>query len=391
MNQSTPQLALADRVREWQRQGGPFPTAPAPEPCQRPQSTATGAEPLPANIDAEKAILGAILLDNDLFEAAATLAPDDFFLDSHRVIFRCIAGMLAEGETVDPVTLVDTMRARGELNQIGSTPTAYINDLNAGTIRYRPAVEDWARIVRAASRTRKLLATIEAAKVRVLANDPVDEVSTWTREALEKIGTDRSTGLHLLKGAEIVEREQPAILPDHIFDETAIGVHGRPGDGKTTLALLMAANVSVGRTPYTLAPCLARNVLVMSNEDSPARIRKLFLAAGGDVNRLWVEDCDDLWQLTDLARLEETIRANAIRFAIVDGLASHSGKADLNSHQDTSKLLVPLRALAEKYSLPDSRDSPFEQVTFCRSHPKGSGVHRNDRQFQAQDSRCSRS
>lgn len=62
-----------------------------------------------------------------------------------------------------------------------------------------------------------------------------------------------------------------------------------------------------------------------------------------------MENCDDLWQLSDLVRLEEAIAAHSIGCAIVDSLASHSGKADLNSHQDTAQLLVPLRALAEKH------------------------------------------
>jgi hypothetical protein len=155
--------------------------------------------------------------------------------------------------------------------------------------------------------------------------------------------------LHLLKGTEIVEQEQPMILADHLPDHTAVTINARPGDGKTTCALLICADLSAGKTPYTGTPCAPRNVLVMSNEDSPSRIRRLFSAAGGDVNRLRVENCDDLWQLTDLPRFEEAISANTIGVAVIDSLASHSGKSDLNSHQDTMQLLVPLRALAEKY------------------------------------------
>ena len=155
--------------------------------------------------------------------------------------------------------------------------------------------------------------------------------------------------LRLLRGPEIVEQEQPMILADHLPDHTAVTICARPGEGKTTCALLVCADLSNGKTPYTGTPCPPRNVLVMSNEDGPARLRKLFTAAGGDLSRLWVENCDDLWQLPDLARLQAAIAANAIGCAIVDSLASHSGKADLNSHQDTMQLLVPLRALAEKH------------------------------------------
>ena len=155
--------------------------------------------------------------------------------------------------------------------------------------------------------------------------------------------------LSVLCGSEIIEQDQPMVLPDHIPDCTAITINARPGDGKTTCALLICADLSNGRIPYTGTPCLPRNILVMSNEDSPSRLRKLFTSAGGDVNRLQVEDCDDLWKLTDLARLEATIVAHTIGCVVIDSLASHSGKSDLNSHQDTMQLLVPLRALAEKH------------------------------------------
>ena len=61
---------------------------------------------LPANIDAEKTILGAILLDNAAHsEAAEKLEPDDFSLDSHRRIFLRMTDLMNEQRAVDIVLI----------------------------------------------------------------------------------------------------------------------------------------------------------------------------------------------------------------------------------------------------------------------------------------------
>lgn len=158
------------------------------------------------------------------------------------------------------------------------------------------------------------------------------------------------TALHLLNGSNITDEAVPWILENQIPDKTVFGIHGRPGDGKTRVALRIAADLSRGRTPFTGRPCSPRNVLILSNEDAPGRIRGLYEAMGGDLERLFVENTDDGWWLGDLRRLDSAIAEAGIGFVVVDSLASHSGKTDLNAHADTTRLLVPLRALAERHN-----------------------------------------
>jgi hypothetical protein len=159
----------------------------------------------------------------------------------------------------------------------------------------------------------------------------------------------KRTGLQLLRGTDITDVDVPWILKDHIPDKTVFGIHGRPGDGKTRIALRIAADLSRGKTPFTGRFCAARNVLILSNEDAPGRISSLFNSMGGDLERLFVENADDAWWLGDLERLELAIEQNSVGFLVVDSLASHSGKTDLNAHADTTRLLVPLRAVAESH------------------------------------------
>lgn len=159
-----------------------------------------------------------------------------------------------------------------------------------------------------------------------------------------------STGLNLLRGVDISEIDVPWILENHIPDQTVFGIHGRPGDGKTRIALRIAADLSRGMTPFTGSPCPPRNVLILSNEDAPGRICGLYKSMGGELDRLLVENTDDAWWLGDLERLNRTVELHAIGFLAVDSLASHSGRTELNDHADTTRLLVPLRALAEHRS-----------------------------------------
>ena len=164
--------------------------------------------------------------------------------------------------------------------------------------------------------------------------------------------TQECTGLNLLNGIDISQEDAPWILENHIPDKTVFGIHGRPGDGKTRIALRIAADLSRGKIPFSGLLCCPRNVLILSNEDAPGRIRSLYGDMGGDLNRLLVENSDDAWWLGDLKRLDAAIVQSGIGFVAVDSLASHSGKTDLNAHADTTRLLVPLRALAERHNCP---------------------------------------
>src|SRR5579859_1346136 len=112
-------------------------------------------KPLPANVSAERALLGAVCLDNSLYAATTVLDPEDFSLESHRLIYSHIAAMMERGEAVDLVTLTEDLGP--ELHSISDTPVAYLSDLSTDTIRYAPSVKDWARIIKAKSLQRQLL------------------------------------------------------------------------------------------------------------------------------------------------------------------------------------------------------------------------------------------
>jgi len=144
-------------------------------------------KPLPANVMAEKAILGAVMLQNELYEATKPLEPEDFSLESHQLIYTHIGAMLERGEAVDLVTLAESVRESGELNSICETPVAYLSDLSADTIRFRPSVRDWVRIVKAKSLLRKLILSCTNAVNKAYDGESGYQIITALKDQITEI------------------------------------------------------------------------------------------------------------------------------------------------------------------------------------------------------------
>ncbi|OLC21534.1 MAG: hypothetical protein AUH36_03670 [Chloroflexi bacterium 13_1_40CM_55_7] len=89
------------------------------------------ASSLPANVEAERSILGAILLDNFAYnQAAEHLRPEDFSLDSHRRIYTRMVDLAESSRPIDMITLVEELDRRKELEAIGDV--GYISGLVDG-------------------------------------------------------------------------------------------------------------------------------------------------------------------------------------------------------------------------------------------------------------------
>jgi putative DNA primase/helicase len=94
--------------------------------------------------DAERAILGAILMDNSVCSQAENLAPVDFLLDSHRRIYACMRDLEETSRPIDMITLVDELERRKELEFVGGV--GYISGLVDG-VPDRPSIEHYVEIV----------------------------------------------------------------------------------------------------------------------------------------------------------------------------------------------------------------------------------------------------
>jgi replicative DNA helicase len=126
--------------------------------------TAVADRTLPHNLEAERSVLGAILLHNDAFNLAAeVIDANDFFRDAHRRIFDRMVKLSERGNAIDLVTLKDELGRAGEIEQVGGP--AYIAALVDGVPR-STNIEHYARIIKEKSTLRSLIFSAN----KILAN-----------------------------------------------------------------------------------------------------------------------------------------------------------------------------------------------------------------------------
>jgi hypothetical protein len=160
---------------------------PEPPPARRRKESRQEPVPdltldvgLPANVDAEKTILGAILLDNAAHaEAAKNLQSDDFSLDSHRRIFLRMTELMDSSHTVDIVTLSAELSKNKEIEAVGGV--AYLASLTEGLPR-RPVIDEYIRIVADKSIARRIMGISSMIIARAADQS---ESSTQTLSVLE--------------------------------------------------------------------------------------------------------------------------------------------------------------------------------------------------------------
>ena len=220
---------------------------------------------LPANIDAEKTILGAILLDNSAHsEAAEKLEADDFSLDSHRRIFLRMSELMDTQRAVDIVTLSNELSRYKEIEAVGGV--AYLASLTEGLPR-RPVIEEYIRIVKEKSLARKVMTICSMAIARAAdQSDSILEVlggaETSLMEATEKSLTNGFQSLDQIVANSFgsidnlykESREVTGLATDFTeLDRMTSGLQrgeliiiaARPSMGKTAFAINIAQNAAV--------------------------------------------------------------------------------------------------------------------------------------------------
>ena len=212
-----------------------------------------GDTPLPANLAAEMAILGAILLNNGHYqEAAGRIEAFDFSLDSHRRVFARMGELIAGGARIDIVTLAEQLQRHKELSLVGGV--AWLATLTEGLPR-RLSIEDYVRIVKDKSLLRQAIA--ESDRVGVLAGDQsgsAEEVLAEAESAFRRIaGKTITSGLTSV--AEYVADHYPSI--DRMFEQSArlSGIASGFGDLDDLTAgfqpkelTILGARPSIGKT-----------------------------------------------------------------------------------------------------------------------------------------------
>src|SRR5437660_3333470 len=127
--------------------------------------------PLPSTPDTEKAILGAIILDNSLIaQAVELLKPSDFYVPSHRRIFSAMIALFERGSEINPILIAEELRRDNSLE--GSGGVLFLTNLTYG-LPHVTSIVQFAKVVRGKSLLRQLVKV--ANKISAEALEEEDE------------------------------------------------------------------------------------------------------------------------------------------------------------------------------------------------------------------------
>jgi len=356
-------------------------------------SDTTLERPLPHNIEAERSILGAVLLDNHALNAAVErLRPEDFFLPQHRHIFERMVQLGEKQHAIDTVTLMEDLARSGELEAAGGV--AYLSQLADGLPRVTN-VDHYARIVKEKAILRSLIYSASVIQEQALAaGDDADVILDRAEssifqlaedrvkagligvkdlvkdgfERLEKIFSEGRRITGLATGYSGLDNETAGLQPSELIILAA-----RPSMGKTALALNIAENVALRqREPVAvfslemskeslLLRLLASHARVDAhkfrtghmNRDDWGRVTAS-LAELGDAP-IWIDDSASSTVLEMGAKARRLKRDRGLSLVIVDYIqlvVPSTNRRNANRQEEVSSISRSLKALAKELKVP---------------------------------------
>lgn len=354
----------------------------------------------PQNIEAEQSVLGAMLIDkNAVIQVMENLRPEDFYREAHRVIFTVMAGLQANNEPVDLITVTDGLKKIDKLEAVGGV--SYITMLadsvpTAANVKYHAQIVEEKSVLRqlveggtqiaalgyeGAEDARDILDSAEKMILEISNRKgggdftEIRSVVTETLSAIEKLAESNGKVTGISTGYKDLDNLTAGLHPSDFIILAA-----RPSMGKTALALNICQNVAIrskmedGRHPH---------VAFFSLEMSRQQLVQRMLCAEAAVNaqRLRVGQVDEndwanLWAAADrlaeapiyiddtpgLSIMEMRSRARRLKtqqgldMIVVDYLQLMQGSksksnAD-NRQQEVSEISRGLKALARELDVP---------------------------------------
>jgi replicative DNA helicase len=357
----------------------------------------------PHNLEAEKSVLGAVLLDERHLQALLIeeqLRADHFYRDQHGAVFQAMLDLYNDDRKIDQLTIAETLRQHGKLDEVGGTET--IDEL-AGWVPAAGHARDYARIVRENAQLRALLTASYKIQARVSSREASarDLIEQAERDVLEVAQDDRSKKLRTISDILDEETERlhalsvqkspltgtPSGFTD-LDDRTGgfqrgnlIIVAARPSMGKSAFVANVAENAALGTGHPERR---GQAVVLFSLEMSESELAQRFVAsqahiAGDELRRgrvaeqrwpkilqatnrlskapLYVDDSSDIGVLEVRAkarRLHHQLeRDGGLGLIIVDylQLMRHEGRVE-NRVEQVSQVSRGLKTLARELNVP---------------------------------------
>jgi replicative DNA helicase len=353
---------------------------------------ATLEKVLPNNLDAERSVLGAVLLDNAALNAALEhLRADDFFLDQHRRVYTQMIALNENQQAIDLITLTEELHRKGELEASGGAP--YLASLADGMPKVSN-IEHYARIVKEKAILRNLIhathdiqerafdgedgadAVLDNAESAIfaLAEDrvragliPVKDIVRDNFERLEKIFKEGKSITGVSTGYTELDKLMSGLQPSELLILAA-----RPSQGKTALALNLAENIAIraGEPVAIFSLEMSKESLLQRLIASVAQIdahkfrtghlskedwRRMTEALGSIASApLWIDDSGSISVLEIGAKARRLMKEkNGLKLLIVDYLQLITARGRFGSRQEeVSNISRSLKGLAKELKIP---------------------------------------
>jgi replicative DNA helicase len=348
-------------------------------------------KPLPNNLDAERSVLGAILLDNNALNAAIeSLRPEDFFMDQHRRVFTQMIALAESQQAIDLITLTEELHRRGDLEASGGAP--YLASLADGMPRVSN-IEHYARIVKEKAMLRNLIHTTYNIQQRAFeGEDGADTILDNAESSIFALAEDRvKAGLVSIKDIvrdnferlEKIFREGKSItgiptgyteldkLTSGLQSSELLILAARPSQGKTALALNLMENIAIrGGHPVAMFSLeMSKESLLQRLVASVAQIDAHKFRTGhlskedwrrmteslGTISSapLWLEDAGSISVLEIGAKARRLKRDKGLSMLIVDYLQLITGRGRFgNRQEEVSSISRALKGLAKELQVP---------------------------------------
>jgi len=364
----------------------------------------------PQNVEAEQAVLAAILLDNQAMNRVVEILHlEDFYKIVHRKIFTAMLDLNEVGEAIDLITLSDRLRAKDQLEAVGGS--VYLSEL-LNSVATAANISLHAKIVHEKALSRDLISIATDIVTRGYEDDgkvgdlldqaernifaisdktmrsgfiPMKQLVKQGFEIIEKLADQKLTGLptYFVELDKLTSGLQPSDL---------VIVAGRPSMGKTAFALGIAQNIAIknGGTVGIFSLEMSKEQLVLRMLCAEARVdahklRSGFLGrpgndnwqqlihAAGKLNEapIFIDDTPGMSVLEMRAKARRLKAEHNLSLIIVDYLQLMRGRSDANSReQEISDISRSLKGLAKELHIPVVALSQLSRAVESRPEKK---------------------
>ncbi len=346
----------------------------------------------PYNLEAEEAVLGAVIIDSDAYlEVAQLLQPDDFYTIKHTWLWEAYVALHERRMPIDVVTVQDELERRGQLSEMGGP--AYLTHLvTAVATSYN--VEAYGRLVEeAATRRRLLQAASEIAKVAFDEQTDLAEVVGHAEQSLFSVSQRRQTRdlVHIRKVASdyydriqylYEHRDEPLGVPTGFKDldqilggmqkSDLIIIAGRPGQGKSGFMISAALNAVRHRKRVAFFSLemsneqVVQRMIAQETEIDTHRLRlgnledhewSRFIHSVDVLSdkSIYLDDTPSITALqlrTKARRLDAEVELDLIIVDYLQLMTAEVGRRDMNRVQEVSVISRGLKALARDLNVP---------------------------------------